>query len=208
MTPIAVCIPSIGKSGLLASLVDACVEESGVEVVEIWDNSTGTVHNSWPEPAETVYAPDMSIYDEWNSFAATYGGTHHLAFLNDDIVMAPGTLQALAGRLSVKYAAISVAPGLHPSSDLAHLRPAAGTFRQGGFCGWAFVVRRGAWPGIDERFKVWCGDDDLVWKLRGQVGVAEGVSVWHEQSTTLMSNPAFMQQGHRDLELWLSMGRP
>jgi hypothetical protein len=207
---IAVCIPSIGMSGgLLHPLVDRCLAEPDVDVVEVWDNQEVVA----PIPGvDIVRAPGLTIYDEWNCFASTYGATHDLAILNDDIAMAEGTLPALAGVAGFDMLSVAHHPNL-PLVNPLRVREAKGTFRQNGICGWAFVVRQGCWPedGIDSRFQVWYGDDDLVWKLRRdgrRVGVHEGVSVRHEQSTTVNSLAWVPAAQAADGELWRSLGRP
>ena len=213
MTPIAVCIPSIGKSSLLSPLVDVCVEEPGVEVIEVWDNSsTGTVHNSWPVPAETVYAPDFTIYDEFNNFAWAYNRTHHLAILNDDIAMPAGTIATLvSGFKQGNYGLVSVAPFLDADKGMV---PVHGTRRQGGICSWAFVVRRNCWPdeGIDSRFKIWYGDDDLLYKMERtgwRIGMHWGASVHHLHSHTLSQTHWVAEAIGHDIDLWHNkLGRP
>lgn len=212
MTPVAVCIPSIGKSDLLRPLVEVCTGEPGVEVIEVWDNSsTGAVHNSWPMPAETIYAPDFTIYEEFNEFAWTYNRTYHLAILNDDIVLPPRTLHTLASGLDEGYDLLSVAPYLDEDTGVV---PAQGTRRQGGICSWAFVVRQGCWPeeGIDTRFKIWYGDDDLLWKMQRagrRIGMHWGASVEHLHSHTLSQTHWVADAIGHDIDLWHNkLGRP
>jgi hypothetical protein len=210
---IAVCIPTIGRSDLLRPLVEVCLIEPQVEVIELWDNQD-TLQPVWPDGVEVVRAPGLSIYQEWNSFADKWGERYNLAFLNDDIEMLPGTLTALAYWLKV-LAIVSVGPRM----DAARVDPPGnprlvdGTYRQDGVCGWAFMVALDCWPvgGIDERFKVWYGDDDLVWKLRRAgcvTGRLDGVTVRHEQSTTVNSLPWVAEAQAADAALWRSLGRP
>lgn len=212
-TPIAVCIPSIGRSPLLMDLVDVVLDELDVdpEAVEIWDNSENEAYHPW---APTIHAPDSTIYQEWNEFAKTYGATHHLAFLNDDIAMMPGTLQAFALACDTGWQAASVAARPNePRVDRAwHPRLARGTFRQGGLNGWAFMVAKGAYPpeGIDDEFQVWYGDDDLFWKMSRagcRLCVLEGVSVYHETSTTVNSLDWVPAAQAADADRWKALCR-
>lgn len=208
---IAVCIPSIGRSGqMLHDLVDMCWDEA--DVVEVWDNQDMVA----PIPGvEIVRCPVDSIYAEWNFFAKEYGPSHHLAFLNDDIEMARGTLPALRRMCEAGAGIASVSPGINlpKASEACRPRQVAGTFRQGGICGWAFMVARGCYPveGVDERFRVWYGDDDLVWKMRANGHRAvrcEGLSVRHATSTTVNSLSWVLEAQAADAALWRSLGRP
>lgn len=218
MNRVAVCIPTVGKCGdMLRELVAVCLEEESVCKVELWDNSLdGALGDDWPideKPLDIFYAPDMTIYQEWNWFARYWNNHADMAFLNDDIEMAPGTLNRLTEAM-IDYRLLSVAPNPNEAlvGDSRAVREVAGTYRQGGICGWAFMVQQGCWPcdGVDERFEVWYGDDDLVWKMRRDtrpVGVLEGVSVRHEQSTTVNSLPWCQEAMVRDQKLWRKLGR-
>lgn len=209
--PIAVCIPSIGRSGqMLLDLVEVCRDEA--DLVEVWDNEDTVAPI---EGIDVVRYPVDSIYKAWNAFAEDYDDTHHLAFLNDDIEMARGTLRAMRRAVDRAYGIVSVTPGRNAPKVSAGWFPeeVSGTYRQGGVCGWAFMVARHHYPseGVDERFRVWYGDDDLVWKIRDnghRAGVLHGVSVRHEASTTVNSLPWVPAAQAADTELWRSLGRP
>lgn len=199
MTPIAVCIPTLGMSGeMLLDLVRVCSTEPDVIHVGLYTAS-----------------PETSIYQKWNQFAAQWSEHAHMAFLNDDIEMMPSTLPVLASALVGAMGMVSVAavPNEPKINEHRHVRPVNGTYRQGGISGAAFVVRKGCWPtnGIDERFRVWNGDDDLVWKLRENghgVAVHEGVTVRHVHSMTINALSWCAEQQGRDFALWRELGRP
>lgn len=211
-TPIAVCIPSIGESGqMLHDLVEVCKDEA--DVVEVWDNQDTLAPIS---DIEVVRCPVNSIYTEWNLFARDYGDTHHLAFLNDDIEMARGTLSALRRACETSGVGIaSVAPSPNIARVPAVCRPrvVSGTYRQGGICGWAFMVAEGCYPheGVNVDFQVWYGDDDLVWKIQANGHRAvrcDDLTVRHEASTTVNCLPWVPEAQAADSALWQSLGRP
>lgn len=211
MNYVAVCIPSIGKSGaMLDELITVCRRERRVIHVGVYDNSAdGSCGQGMPRPGWT-------IYEEFNEFGALWNGHAHMAFLNDDIVMAPGTLDALAAELdgNADLGLVSV----DRDETQAKVRPkrvrrTTGTMRQGGINSWLFMVRQFCWPrqGIDERFQVWYGDDDLIWKIKEgdkEVAVIEGVTTEHRHSLTLNAMPGVGELQAADGALWRSMGRP
>jgi hypothetical protein len=211
MSPIAVCIPSIGRSGqMLHDLIEVCKDEA--DVVEVWDNEETLA----PIPGiEVIRSAGASIYAEWDAFARLYDDTHHLAFLNDDIEMARGTLTALrlACERGAGMASVAPAPNIAKVQPRWMPRSVAGTYRQGGICGWAFMVASHCYPseGIDPRFRIWYGDDDLVWKVRANGHRAvrcEGITVRHETSTTVNSLSWVPEAQASDSAVWRSLGRP
>lgn len=207
MADLAVCIPSIGGSGsMLQDLVDVVAAEPDVKVIQVWDN-VGTCPTV--TGVEMVQAPGLTIYQEFNEFAWSHNKTHHLAYLNDDIVLRPGDLPKLASALS-EYGLVSGTE----RQDRTGVRPVVGSYRMDGIRSWAFVVRQDCWPdeGIDERFKVWYGDDDLFWKIREaghQLGVHEEVYVEHRHSMTISKLDWVAEAQGEDTRLWRGeLGRP
>lgn len=207
---VAVCIPSIGKSTLTGELVSVLRSEPEVNRIEIWDNSDG-FYSQTPWEGVTVFcAPGASIYREWNAFARIWSERDDMLFLNDDIEMAPGTVGALREALTeVDLVSVASMPNRAHVGASRWVRRCTGTYRRNGICGWAFMVRKGKWPsgGIDERFKIWFGDDDLVHKI-ARTGVLEGVTVRHEESTTVNSIPNVDKLLAQDWNLWFKeLGR-
>lgn len=200
-TPIAVCIPSIGRSGkMLDDLIAVVKAEIGVDVVEVWDNQEVLAPRT---DVVIARAPGLTIYEEFNAFARMFNETHHLAILNDDIVLQSGAIRNLVGALGENYGLIS---GTDQPGGVG-VRQTSGTRRRGGIRSEAFVVRQGAWPaeGIDERFQIWYGDDDLVWKIERAgwgIGVHEGVYVEHRHSTTISQMDWVPQAQAEDGRLW------
>lgn len=213
MNYVAVCIPSIGRSGqMLDDLIKVCLNERRVVYVGVYDNSAdGECHIDY-----AFRRPGWTIYEEFNEFGSEWNFRAHMAFLNDDIVMAPGTLDAFANELdgSMDLGVISVdRDNENVKCRPRRVRRTHGTVRLGGMNSWAFMVKRNCWPGegIDERFKVWYGDDDLLHKIERlgkAVGVLEGVSAKHEWSMTLNTIPDVGSLQAADSRLWQSLGRP
>lgn len=213
MNHVAVCIPSIGRSGkMLDDLVEVCLAERRVVYVGVYDNSDDATCLF----RRTIHRPGWTIYEEFNEFGADWNTRAHMAFLNDDIVMAPGTLDAFAAELdgNTDLGLISVDRDQHVTRcKPKRVRRTTGTVRLGGINSWAFMVKINCWPhvGIDERFKVWYGDDDLCWKIEQmgkRVSVLEGVNAQHEWSMTLNTVPNVGELQAADGQLWHSLGRP
>lgn len=211
MNPIAVCIPSIGRSGkMLDDIIELAKAEPGVEKVVVYDNSDdNTCLRS------TKHRPGKTIYQEFNEFAEDWNWKAHCAFLNDDIELAPGTLTALATELSGNsdLGLISVdRDNTQARCEPRRVRRTSGTVRQNGVNSWVFMVKLGHWRRIDERFQVWYGDDDLCWKIEQagkRVAVLEGVSAKHEWSMTLNTIPQVGEKQAADGRLWHGeLGRP
>jgi hypothetical protein len=211
MNHVAVCIPSIGRSGkMLDDLIEVVLREKRVVFVGVYDNSAdGLCHYKG-----TQRRPGLTIYQEFNEFGADFNNSAHMAFLNDDIVMAPGTLDAMAAELDGNddLGLISVARDAStPACDPERVRRCEGTVRMGGINSWLFMVKQENWHPIDERFQIWYGDDDLVWKIRQsgkEVAALEGVTAKHEWSHTLVTIPNVGHLQAEDGRLWRSMGRP
>jgi len=211
MKYIAVCIPSIGRSGkMLDDLIEVCLNERRVVYIGVYDNSDdATCHIKYSKhrPGQTIYQEFNEFGDEWNTHA-------HLAFLNDDIELAPGSLDALAAELdgNVDLGLISVdRDNQNTRCQPRRVRRTSGTVRLGGINSWVFMVKSGCWRAIDERFQFWCGDDDLVRKIERNgkvVATLEGVSAKHLWSHTLNSIPGVGEATANDMKLWQSMGHP
>lgn len=202
---VAAIIPTLAEAPQLWTLLDVLDREP--------DTTTIVVDNGMPTEARicvarhravVLDAPGMSIHRMWNLAAdrahllaeEAHDTVPHLAFLNDDITILPGTLAALGAVLdrdpgvwivSADYRR-RTAEGLHPAGhELVH-----GTYRHGGICGWCFMVRAGCWPGVDETLQWWYGDDDIVFTLEqqgGKAAIALGVPVDHEHEGTARHHP-------------------
>lgn len=139
---------------------------------------------------ELVHRPGETIYAEWNHAAAWARERGDcLLLLNDDIAVPTGLLTELHAALDVRpeYGLITVekqAQLLRPT-DVVPKSHAAGNRYD--LLPWCAVVRPEAWPGVDPEYRIWYGDDDLIWKLNEagwKTGVLLGTGAVHHTSTT------------------------
>jgi len=168
---VIVVIPSIGLSPYLPDLLRTLVEDSGIERVFVADNSD----EGWPsreqiagawawmwEKVTFIKCAGASIYDSWNHgiSIATRKGVP-CAILNDDVILEPHSLQNAARFLNDEVMLV----GLNHSRPWEQAAiPVHGTFRTGGFGGFAFVVGPGC-PHVHPGFRWWYGDDDLAYRI-------------------------------------------
>lgn len=216
-----VAVPTLGHSPHLPALLDAVwtAGEDFIGQVTLYVNDDGpetqqrlaALGNLW---ADVEYHPGRSIYAEWNlaaERARERGG--YLALLTDDVVLEPCVLPTLVDWLDrhPEYALITPAaaePYPHCTPTTTRLVTPHDGRRE--LAQWCLVARPDLWPGVDERFRVWYGDDDLFWRVHAaghQSAVLYGVGVGHHTSTTISQldwvGPAIEQ----DRQLWTSLGR-
>ena len=196
-------IPSIGESPYLPDLLRTLIADEAVSHILLVDNTTDTkrfppafaqvsnercplINNALlTRKLRLQDRPGQSIYATWNEgmVNADAMGTE-CAVLNDDIVLRPASLRearrvlrqsglALCGLNYGKWGPADTVPG---GWVQVH-----GTYRTGGFGGFAFLLAPGA-PRVDERFQWWYGDDDLAERIKaagGTMGVATSAMVEH-----------------------------
>lgn len=136
------------------------------------------------------------IHKMWNAgadYVASLGGTHHILYVNDDVTIDEGAIDALAGLLDI-YPNVGVAcpnydgrviPGPFVSVTIACPGRYDGTDGLAGFC---FLLRSDiaeSWR-FDERMKWYYGDNDVVnWVIAlGKLAVISGLS-------TMQTNPSW-----------------
>ena len=207
-----VIIPSIGESEYLPGLLAALIREDDVGSVVVVDNSPmesplqraaeralspGDTFSDIYDAVRTgfihiVRIPGQSIYKTWNM---GMDRAHELGtacvILNDDIILSPGSLKVAE---DILVASCWTEPPLmlvgleHLSTGpLSGVREVTGTFRTGGFGGFAFAVNPARCPRVDERFRWWYGDDDLAERIKavgGRMVVARGARVQHPKPST------------------------
>lgn len=184
-----VLIPSINESPFLPELLDTLSSTSCVEHVLIVNNSDYEIEFPRHSRLGVLHTPGRTIYAAWN--IGIMQSTHYdtpVAILNDDIVLKPEALFAVERALAEHkdYGLIGLDYSMPRYNLDAPVREVHGTYRTGGFGGFAFVLRPGM-PEVDVRFKWWYGDDDLAhrimragWKL----GVHTGAPVEHPFPST------------------------
>lgn len=213
-------IPTLGHSPVLFDLVDALNDDEWVSSIIVGDN--GVDLETWDalnwrdrdRHHMLTLAPmrGQSLYAMWNqAFRWSAHKAGACAIMNDDIVLRPDVVGELFMALMENdLTLVSVDHGEGADRRARSVDVVHGTYRQGGIAGWCFMVKSASVPQIDERFRIWYGDDDLVWKVDqagGRCGIARGVTVEHLESTTVSSVPWVSEAIAEDSALWASLGR-
>jgi hypothetical protein len=116
--------------------------------------------------------------------------------LNNDISWPPGELEKLAQGLQDADRDVAIVyPRFDPDSR--------------GLAGWCFAIRPEAFQEageIDERYKTWYGDDEMVLNLRkaGFRTQALDVQVWHGVTQSMVHRPEVFGERFEDLNLFRS----
>lgn len=213
-------IPTLGHSPVLLELVDLLDVDVAVSSLIVGDN--GIDLDTWCDLDERhrhsrhkmLLAPmrGRGLYSMWNQaikYAATRSGV--CAILNDDIRLQIGDIRALYNALTLDdFDLVSVDYGEGAETRAFNVDIVNGTYRMGGIAGWCFMLKAVGAPQIDERFQVWYGDDDLVWKVNengGRCGIVRGVTVEHLGSLSINQEAWVPQAAAEDRALWESLGR-
>lgn len=174
-------------------------------------------HETYPAQAflhgrpDVVAARGWPFYRMWNDGwrHAAENGYQVVAFLNDDITLADGSIDVAVDALNSHpdYGLLGLnwrrplAAGIDPAAGVL---PVRGTYRTAGIGGWAFLLRANLWgvvPPIDEAYHIWYGDDELVAAVDASgygVGLALGAPVEHAHSATLDRFPELMARTGAD----------
>lgn len=197
MSGASACVLTLGLSPYLDDLLEHLVREQ--IPTRLYVNSDGVTESllyvleGWPHEGllELAHRPGDTIYAEWNDAAAWAREREDccLLLLNDDIAVPSGLLTELHLGLDARpdYGLVTVA------RDAQVMRPVDVTPKSHGagnryeLLPWCCVVRPEAWPGVDPAYRIWYGDDDLIWKLNEtgwKTGVLEGTGAVHHTSTT------------------------
>lgn len=218
---IVVCIPTIGLSEHLTPLIETLYnvpQETRLKKVQLAVNSEFIpelifeLQSQFPDMIEIFHAPDLTIYQEWN-YAARWAAQNeaYLLLITDDVRVLPETPLELALALDFRptYGLISADTrgGLrHAPHDVYDVSHQKGNRYE--FATWCFMARPEAWQDVDERYRIWYGDDDLIWKVNETtwgVGVLRGEGVDHYTSTTSRQVPWVGEAAQRDGQLWASL---
>lgn len=216
-TQVVACIPTIGMSPHLLTLVQALQAED--VAVRLMVNS-----DEMPEQVESIQAavgwgaldhrPGRSIYQEWNEAAEWACELDaYLLVLNDDIGIAPLFATALRQALDEfdSYGLVSADTTCPYPVSLVGAEPVPAGFQRGdrrAFANWAFVARPAAWQMIGD-YRIWYGDDDLICKVGRagwEVGYARGTGVFHDTSCTTRQLPWTNGAIAADHALWTRAG--
>jgi GT2 family glycosyltransferase len=144
---------------------------------------------------------------------ATGSDEYNVAFLNSDLGLWPGSVGTMAEALRHNDDFGAVCPDYNRRvSDGAlvigaRLRPVVGSYREGGLCGWCFMVRGELREThglrIDEEYEWYCGDDDLFAQIETagyRLGVIEGLPLDHVGSATARHYPELEPAKGRDFQ--------
>lgn len=151
--------------------------------------------------------------DHWRSYWRAIGGEPQwdVAVVNDDATVPPGWFDRLSWAMRVDrgiMAASSCPPfaelGPHVQQYYSEYAPMSVHTR---LTGWAFILR-GEWPDarLDERFRWWCGDDDISLRARRAGGIVHvgGFPVPNEHAdVSTAASPALQEQTGRDMQAFI-----
>lgn len=203
-------IPFLDELERTRSVVDAVLADPVVDLLILDDNGSTTIGDLVELEADPRVRLNirgrlengLSLYTVWNAAVAAAheldpGRPVNLAFLNNDVRLAPGTIRVLADELrSAPPEIAAVYPDYRRPleagvADFA-LTPTRGTWSKKGLSGFAFMVRAElvGWtvPLFDERYRLIYGDGDFVEELElaGLTAArVDGLPLEHDKSTTL-----------------------
>lgn len=151
--------------------------------------------------------PNLNLYATWNH-ALTLArklNEPRLAFLNDDLELAPDAL-ATAAALMTEDPTIAVCGLDYEHRDVTMLRRCTGSYRHHGIGGFAFIVDPARVPDFDEGYEWWGGDEDFLNTAAAQgnhLAIADGCWVTHEGGVSADRNPWTEDAKVRDRERFL-----
>jgi len=215
ISKIDVVIPTKTNNSGLQKLVAQLLRESKVgTILVVGDGEEGrAMKDALPPSVSFVSVPSNSgIHVMWNQGLSLLKG-NHVAFINDDVEIEPGTMDKLCEALDANHNYGLVSPvywdgGLE--TDQASATTCRGRYDgTGGIGGFCFVLASDIAKKyrFDERMKWWYGDDDVVRSVnamgRDTVLVA-GTRIVHSHSKTIESSPpkAFAEVVERDREIY------
>jgi GT2 family glycosyltransferase len=175
------------------------------------------VDNASTPPLETDQATVLHDSDQppnlsrlWNigltmahatAVAEDPGRPYAVLVCNDDVILPPSGVLRLHAAMRACGATIAFPDQHHRGNTLHRTEPGPVPLheRMTGYC---WLLDGYAGLRMDERFRWWCGDDDIEWRAlarRGGTVLVAGVTVEHlhpDQSTN--ANPALYEQAGRD----------
>lgn len=209
-----VVIPVRGLCELTRSICAQLQAQHGWRACYVFDNgSLDDTAEYLAELARTdprfvpIPAWGSGIYQMWEAGLdmAVASGTDYVAFLNNDLTLAPGTFVALASALDSAPEVVLA----YPDYDLPlerdgnfrppgpeRLRRTTGTYRHGGMSGFAFMAKasRLDWrPLVEPGIHLWYGDDDLAFAVASRGGIqvrVVGLPIVHLGQATSNQHPS------------------
>lgn len=211
-------IPSIGLSPYIADLLAVCLASDQVSEVLVYDNSPERGQPALDRAFQSPFAqaliqtengrgrfmyrrrkPEWTIYDSWNEVldVATAKGEATI-LLNDDVILCHGALEvALSGLEAWDLVGFNYAAPAHVVDPTRPLRQVTGTYRTGGFGGFAFAVRPDWRYRVGAGYRWWFGDDDLAERIKsygGGLAVHMGAPVEHPLPSLSGNQQTWTQQ--------------
>lgn len=185
----AAVIPTLGVSPWLPELRETLIE-AGVIVRLVMNNPGLFARNGHggSTGGSTTIAPNQGIYRTWNkAMDSAERNNQPLLVLNDDIELTVESVRMMIEAMRTTEWTVLGFDYSNRSDRRAKDRfeSTSGTFRQGGLGGFAFCVDPIHCPRVDERFRWYYGDDDLVKQcVTKGLGVAifRGCTVLHHSS--------------------------
>jgi hypothetical protein len=206
MIPIVAIIPTRFDIPSLPALINNIIED--VKDIYILDNGLDGLRRAelYRFPKVTILpCDDKSIYQMWNfgmdTIIKTCGKESYSAVLNDDIFLLPNTLKTMAGFLDSYSNLVAVSPDynrkLVDGFGKLELEFCESTFGHGGMAGFAFMIKNKCGIRVDETFKWWYGDDDLVkqiLKTGNRVGKIINLPLEHNQGSSFVYRKSELNQ--------------
>lgn len=216
-------IPSIGLCDLLHPLVADLLEQNEFDEFMLIDNSeTGKVLEFYRNESRVTVAhhPEWTITQMWNAMWAhtkvqgtARGIPSNAVILNDDIRIPKNFISRLVqvlrsdDEIACAYPNYRLPLNQDGLEAAASWTPTKGTYKDGGMWGCAFALKgellNVVIPPMDEQFRVWCGDDDLVEQIRlaGRLVVrVNTLPLEHQASSSFNQMEGIHQLGWDDVE--------
>lgn len=170
---------------------------------------------------QRIEAEGANIHQMWNegwrAALRDFGDQVLIAFVNNDIVFRPGTLEVLARAVLRNEIWATYPDPRAATADGVRLTGRTfathGSKRHGGLTGHCFLVKGGihtigGLPLFDERFHCWYGDDDFAFRVERagyQIHCVEGLPCDHQNEATMIHRPEWAERRAADRELFVAL---
>lgn len=185
--PVYVVIPFKDEAEMTISVIDQLDREDGFVKLYLYDNGSSeesrlavSARIESDHRMELIDAAGRGIYEMWNlgwKKALEANPDCYILFLNNDITIGNWFIQSLSWvmdhdhQVGITYPNYDrdVVDGKQMFDSIEYL-PTSGTYKDGGMCGWAFLLRgslsQHGLPFVDENLRWWFGDDFIEMKVR------------------------------------------